>query len=192
MLRLFVLLAGLMAVTACTNSNDLGEAPVDLGNFALSHRVVVAPNLTMGPLSRRATEEEWRDALLKSISARFDRYSGERNYHFGISVEGYVLAQPGIPLVLSPKSMMILNLTVWDDASSSKLNETVEQFTVFESLSGETVLGSGLTQSREQQIENLANNAAKVIQDYLVKQKREQGWFGGTAAAPGPAEIAGN
>lgn len=182
MLRLFVLLAGLLAVTACTNSNDLGEPPVDLGDFALSHRVVVAPNLTMGPMSRRATEEEWRDAMLKSISARFDRYSGDRLYHFGISVEGYVLAQPGIPLVLSPKSVMILNLTVWDDAKGEKLNAEVEQLTVFESLSGETLIGSGLTKSREKQMQNLADNAAKMIQNYLVTQRREAGWFGGPDA----------
>lgn len=194
MLRLVVLLAGLLALAACTNSNDLGEPPADLGDFTLSHRVVVAPNLTMGPLSRRATEEEWNAALLNSIGARFDRYAGDKLYHFGISVEGYVLAQPGIPLVLSPKSVIILNLTVWDDAAGKKLNEEVEQFTVFESLSGDTLIGSGLTQSREQQIVNLSNNAAKVIETWLANQKRNAGWFGGTvspvaarAAQAGPA-----
>lgn len=183
---LIALVATTFAVSACTNANDLGEPPVDLGDFALSYRVVVAPNLTQGPLSRPATKEEWEEAMLKSLAARFDRYAGDRLYHFGISVDGYVLAQPGIPLVLSPKSVLIFNLTVWDDAKGEKLNPEPEQFTVFESFSGDTVLGSGLTQSREQQLQNLADNAAKMIQNYLVQQKRSEGWFTGSQTPPAP------
>lgn len=185
MIRAFALIAGILALTACTNANDLSDPPVDLGDFKLSHRIVVAPNLTKGPLSREASVEEWQAAMTKAIGERFDRYDGDRLYHFGVSVEGYVLAQPGIPLVANPKSIVIFNLTVWDDAAGKKLNEEVEQITVFESLSGETLLSSGLTQSREQQIENLSRNAAKMIQTYLVKMQREKGWFSG-APAPEP------
>jgi hypothetical protein len=184
MLRVIALIAGLLAITACTNANDLRNPPVDLGDFKLSHRVVVAPNLTKGPMSREATKDEWEAAMLDAIGERFDRYDGDRLYHFGISVEGYVLAQPGIPIVLNPKSILIFNVTVWDDAAGKKLNEEVEQITVFESLSGETMLSSGLTQSKEQQMQNLSRNAAKMIQNYLVRMNREKGWFtGGTAAA---------
>lgn len=183
MIRRLFLALGLLALTACTNANDLDKAAPDLGDFSLSHRVVVSPNLTRGPLSRPATEAEWEAEMLRAIGARFDRYEGARRYHFGVSVEGYVLAQPGIPLVLSPKSLMIFNLTVWDDAAGAKLTEEPEQFTVFESLSGETLVGSGLTQSRETQMRKLADNAAKVIETYLARQKREQGWFTPTGAA---------
>ena len=192
MFKAFLLLAGLVVMTACTNANDLSEPPVDLGDFQLSHRVVVAPNLTKGPMSREASKDEWEQAMLKAIGERFDRYDGDRLYHFGISVEGYVLAQPGIPIVANPKSILIFNLTVWDDEKAKKLNEEVEQITVFESLSGETLLSSGLTQSREQQIENLSRNAAKMIQNYLVRMNREKGWFGGPGAATGPTTTPEN
>ena len=188
MMKALALIAGLLTLTACTNANDLSEPPVDLGDFKLGHRVVVAPNLTKGPLSREASVEEWQAAMTKALGERFDRYDGDKLYHFGISVEGYVLAQPGIPIVANPKSIIIFNLTVWDDAAGKKLNEEVEQITVFESLSGETLLSSGLTQSREQQIENLSRNAAKMIQTYLVRMQREKGWFGGAAVAETPPE----
>lgn len=182
MIRLVALIAGIFALTACTSANDLKNPPVDLGDFQLSHRVVVAPNLTKGPMSREATKEEWESAMLDAIGERFDRYEGGKLYHFGVSVEGYVLAQPGIPIVLNPKSILIFNVTVWDDAAGKKLNAEPEQITVFESFSGETLLSSGLTQSKEEQLANLSRNAAKQIQNYLVRMKREEGWFGGSDA----------
>ncbi len=174
MFRLLALLATFALVSACTNSNDLDQAPADLGNFNLGHNIVVAPNLVKGPLSREASKEEWIASMTAAVSERFDRYEGEALYHFGVSVDGYVLAAPGIPIVLSPKSVLIIKLTVWDDATQTKLNEEAEQITVLESLSGETLVGSGLTQSREQQMENLSRNAAKMIENYL---KTHPEWF---------------
>lgn len=187
MLRPIALLA-LLATAACTNPNDLDKAPVPLGDFELGYAVVVAPNLTKGPVSRPATEEEWVAAMKKAIEERFRRYDGKRLYHIAISVEGYVLAVPGVPVVASPKSALILQATVWDDAAGEKLNDEPEQITVIESLSGETILGSGLTQSKEQQMRNLSRNAAKQIQNWMERQKHKADWFGGRAADRKPAE----
>ncbi|WP_210115042.1 hypothetical protein [Roseovarius aestuariivivens] len=174
--RFFLLIAGL-ALTACTNPNDLDKTPVYLGNFHLGHNVVVAPNLTKGPASREASQEEWIAYMTKAIDERFSRYEGTRLYHLGISIEGYVLAVPGIPLVASPKSALILNVTVWDDAKQAKLNAKPETVTVVESISGNTILGSGVTQSKEVQMKNLSRNAAKLIQNWLVRQNNAEGWF---------------
>jgi len=187
--RIIALLLGLTLVTAC-GARSLDKPAVPLGDFNLGHNIVVAPKAQKGPVSREATEEELKVALTKAIADRFDRYEGERLYHFGVSVEGYVLAQAGIPLVLSPKSVMIVNLTVWDDAAGKKLNDKPHQITVFESLSGETVISSGLTQSAEQQLENLAINVSGAIERYLVKQQREQGWFKGTKSGAAAAKAA--
>jgi hypothetical protein len=137
--------------------------------------------MAQGPMSRSATEDDWKEAITAALAERFDRYSGDKLYHFGISIEGYVLAQPGIPLILSPKSVLIINLSVWDDAAGAKLNEEVEQITVFESFSGGSIVGTGYTKSREEQLQGLARNAAKEIQSYLERQRRDKGWFG-TAA----------
>ena len=123
---------------------------------------------------------EVRDYPTRSTILR-EGDSGDKLYHFGISIEGYVLAQPGIPLILSPKSVLIINLSVWDDAAGAKLNEEVEQITVFESFSGGSIVGTGYTKSREEQLQALARNAAKEIQSYLERQRRDKGWFGPAA-----------
>ncbi len=177
MFRQCVAVLGLLAITACTNPNDLEEDPVYLGNFNLAHNVVVAPNLTKGPASRDASKGEWIGEMKDAIDERFSRYQGDKLYHLGISLEGYVLAIPGIPIVASPKSALILNVTVWDDSTQSKLNEKPELITVVETVSGRTVLGSGLTQSKKRQIDNLTRNAAKLVENWLVKQNNEFGWF---------------
>src|SRR6056297_1468205 len=189
MTRLLALL-GLIFITACTNPNDLDEAPAYLGNFQLGHNVVVAPNLTKGPASREASQEEWVAAVTEAMTDRFTRYQGSKLYHLGVSIEGYVLAVPGVPVVASPKSALILNITVWDDAKQEKLNKEPEQITVVETISGSTWIGSGLTQSKEQQLENLSLNAAKLIQNWLVREKNANGWFETGATPTGAEETA--
>lgn len=189
MLRRLALIAVLF-VAACTNANDLNRAGVSLGDFALGHNVVVAPKMVKGPTSRDATEDEWKAALTAAVDERFGRYeeTGSKLYHIAVSVEGYILAAPGIPLVLSPKSVLIFNVTIWDDAARKKLNDKPHQITVLETASGETLLGSGLTQTKEEQLQNLSRNAAKEIQNWMRIQIDEKGWFGGAAAAnAGPA-----
>lgn len=167
----------MLSVAACNGASDLQKPAVPLGDFKLGHNIVVAPKVAKGPLSRPATKEELTVALKAAIAERFDRYEGEKLYHFGVSVEGYVLAAPGIPLVFAPKSIMIINVTVWDDAANAKLNAEPYQITVFESLGKGPVVGSGYTQTAEEQLKNLSQNASKAIERYLVKQKREEKWF---------------
>ena len=177
MFRVIALMLTMAAVTACTNPDDLDQAPVDLGAFQLGHNVVLAPNLTKGLASRDASKEELIASLQTAIEDRFGRYEGDQLYHLGISIEGYVLAIPGIPIIASPKSALILNVTVWDDAAQKKLNDKPHLVTALETLGPRTVLGSGLTQSRERQMENLSLNAAKLIQNWIKQENYENGWF---------------
>ncbi|MDQ2091224.1 hypothetical protein [Marimonas arenosa] len=177
MLRHLLSVLGLALLTACSGADDLDKPPVPLGNFALGHNVVVAPNLVKGPVSREADKDKFIAVMKEAVDERFGRYEGDKFYHLGISLEGYVLAQPGVPLVASPKSILIVNLTVWDDSKGEKLNAEVEQITVIESFGGHTLLGSGYTQSPEEQMRGLARNAAKQIERYLVRQNYSEGWF---------------
>lgn len=183
MFRSIALVLALVSLVACTNPNDLDKAPADLGNFELGYNVVVTPNLTKGPASRDASEADWVAAMKSAVDERFRRYDGGALYHLGISLEGYVLAVPGVPIVASPQSVLILKVTAWDDAAGKKLNDKPEQVTVIESFSGNTVLGSGLTQSKEEQMRNLTRNAAKLIENWLVRGKVQKGWFAGPVAA---------
>ncbi len=177
MRRLLALGLVLIGLAACTRVNDLDRAPVYLGNFQLGHNVVVAPNLKQGPLSRAASRKEWISYVYSAVDERFGRRQGTRLYHLGITLEAYVLARPGIPVVAAPKSALILKVTAWDDAKARRLNEKAELITVVESFSGSSLVGSGLTQTREEQMIHLSRKAAKLIENWLVRQNATEGWF---------------
>ncbi|MEI4234485.1 hypothetical protein [Roseovarius sp. D22-M7] len=115
--------------------------------------------------------------MTEAVTDRFSRYCGGKPYRLGVSPEGYVLAVPGLPMLPSPKSALILRVTAWDDAAGEKFNPAPYTVTVVESISTATWLGSGLTQSREQQLRDPALNAAKQIETWLKRQNDTQGWF---------------
>ena len=203
MIRIFALLAALVTLAACTAAAP-DEPLEDLGAFKLGHNIVIASKVQMVPGSREVSQEEWIDALKNEVDARFSQYDGDQLYHFGISVDGYFVAPGGVPLVLSPKSVLAINVTVWDDAAGSKLNQEVKKFTVFETTTADSFLvGSGHARTREEQILGLARNAIGQIEDWMVEQHKENGWFdaksttaeaadaGAAPAADATNEVAG-
>ena len=155
--------------------NDLADPPVPLGDFALGLNIVVTDKTEKVPISRNATGEEWQAAMKKAVEARFGRYQGTKLYNIGISVDGYALAPPGIPVVAAPKSILVVTANVFDDAAQAKLNAEGKQITVFESLSGETVIGTGITRTKQQQMDALAYNAVKRVEDWFLQNPE---WFG--------------
>lgn len=179
MTRIIAVLLSVVMLAACNGAADLNKAPVALGDFNLVHNIAVAPKAKKGPLSREVSQEQLVKALTDATAERFGRYNGTRNYHFGMSIEGYNLAVPGVPVVFAPKSVLIINLTVWDDAKNLKLTPKPHQITVFESLDQGPVVGSGYTKSAEEQLKNLSQNAAKSIETYLVRQNKANDWFNG-------------
>ncbi|MHC0054341.1 hypothetical protein [Actibacterium sp. D379-3] len=182
MVRRVAGLVGVAVLSACASSDDLAEPPVPLGDFAMGYNIVVADNAEVIPPSRKATPEEWEAALKKQIGLRFGRYEGEKLYHIAVSVDGFALAIPGIPVLVSPKSALVMSVNIWDDAAGAKLTEKPKQMTVLESVTGGTVIGSGYTKSREEQMENLAQNAAKQIERWMVENRAA--WFGEMAELP--------
>lgn len=177
MLRLLAIGLCLCGLGACGGGPVSSDRPNLMGEFALGYSVVVAPHPVVGPLSRKATDTEWITAVKAAVDRRFARYEGENLYHIAVSVDGYMLAQPGIPVLLSPRSALILNVTIWDDTAGKKLNPTPYQITVIESFNAKTLIGSGLTMTRQAQLENLANNAALSIERWLSNRQMESGWF---------------
>lgn len=186
-LRHVALLCGLALLSAC-GASDLDEPPVPLGDFALGLNIVVADNVQKVPISRDATPDEWEAVMKEAVAARFGRYQGSRLYNIGISVDGYALAPPGIPVVAAPKSVLVITANIWDDATQTKLNPEGEQFTVFEGMSGDTVIGSGLTRNKKKQMEVLSYNAVKRVEDWLARHPE---WFPTDGTAPVPLAAEG-
>ncbi len=184
-----MLLVGVVA--ACNGAADLGKAAVPLGDFKLGHNIVVAPKVQKVPLGRELETDVMTKMLQEAVAERFDRYDGDRLYHFGISIESYFLAPPGVPLVAVPKSAMIIRITVWDDAQNKKLTPKAHQITVLESLDQGPLVGSGYTKTAKQQFKNLSQNAVKQIENFLVKKNAEEGWFseGIVTATPDETET---
>jgi len=170
LIKCLLALGLVFSLAACDPTNDLTDAPVDLGDFKLGHNIVVTPNLQALPGSRQATEEEWQTAMKKAIDARFGRYEGETVYHFGISVDAYNLAVIDVPGVPAPKSALAVNVTVWDNAKGVKLNNKAKTITVLGVFSG-----TGIQPKREVQINNLAALAAKSIEKWMLENPE---WFG--------------
>ena len=181
LIRLLALCAGLAAVSACGLS-DLEEPPVDMGNFRLGLNIAVADKAEKVPISRTASEEEWEAAITDAIQQRFGRYKGSKMYNIGISVDGYALAPPGIPVIAAPKSVLVITANVWDDAAQKKLNAEGKQITLWED-AGANILGSGLIRGRDRQMESLAYNAAKRVEQWFQENPE---WFDIQSPAPVP------
>ena len=184
-LRLAGTVCAVILVAGC-GAQDLDEPPVDLGPFRLGLNVVVADNMQKVPISRDATVEEWETGLKKAVANRFgpSRYDGDRLYNIGINIDGYALAPPGIPVVAAPKSVVVVSANIWDDANQQRLNPEARQFTIFESLSGESVIGTGLTSTKTQQIDDLSYNVAKALEGWFLDNPQ---WFDPAGAIPGDA-----
>lgn len=165
-----------LTVMACgTVEEDLTETPKPLGQFRLGHNIAIADNVTKGPFSREFTETQLEVSVQNQVAKRLRRYDGDGLYHLGIVVGGIVLAKPGIPVVYAPQSVMILDVTVFDNATQEKLNEKPERIFAGEGMRNAVpFLGSGYARSAELQLENLSASAAREIEAWLRENPQ---WF---------------
>lgn len=188
MMRFLAALLCLPLLAACATEDLATSPPVPLGEFDLGLNITVTTNMQKVPISREATGAEWEAAMEKAIADRFGRYDGNRLYNFGISIDAYALAPPGIPVIAAPKSVLAITANIWDDRIKTKLNPEGKQMIVFEGFSGESVIGTGITRTREEQMAALAFNAAKAVERWLLENPR---WFDVDPAAAAAALAAG-
>ncbi|WP_425101661.1 hypothetical protein [Tropicibacter sp. S64] len=181
MIRLTTALALALGLAACSETPvDLSQPAVALGNFKLGHSEVVAPNLQQLLVSRDATAEEWSQVVDEAFEERFRRYTGDQFYHIGVSVEAYSLPPPVVP----GKSALAINVTIWQDATQSKLNAKPEPIHVIK------VFESRLSKDKAAQMRGLAQEAALLTEKWMREQQAAKGWFGGLPAEEAQAEVA--
>jgi hypothetical protein len=171
--RIGICLAALAVLVSCgARSTEVTSDKLDLGDFTMGHNIVVAPDLQKGPLSRELPKEQWIASMKDAMDKRFGRYEGDRLVHFGINLSGYMLAQRGVPVLLSTKSALILTVTAWDDRAGGKFNEEPREIIVLESFGSATVVtSSGFTMTAEEQMANLTFNAAREIEQWMHENR---------------------
>lgn len=175
-LRSFILFIVMALFMGCSSEIDPNAPLEPLGDFRLGHTVIVTKNAKLFPPSRRADLAVWKTMMIADIDKRLGRYDGEKQYHIGVHIDSYVLAIPGLPLVATPKSVLVVSLSVFDNATRQRLTEKPHQLNVFERSKKTTfIIGSGIANSKTEQMQNLSRNMARLIAKYLQQNKQ---WFG--------------
>lgn len=176
MIRIIALLTGMAVLAACTTSS-VNEPPEELGAFKLRVNYTFAEKAVKGPVSRTATSQDWEAALKGALDSRLGKYTGPQEYDVAVTLEGYMLAPGGIPVLYSPKSTAIVNLFVYDVAHKKYLVKK-EQIQVLENTTQESlVVGSGHSRTMEEQMAGLALNVALRVEDFMAEGHEENGWF---------------
>ncbi|MDG1431628.1 MAG: hypothetical protein P8L68_04585 [Paracoccaceae bacterium] len=174
MKKLLIAVVSILTLAGCSVLPEL-KPQSELGDFALGHNIVIAPNPYVGPGSREATTDELIGSVKDALDARLDIYEGDKVYNIGLSIDGYVLADVGVPVVLAPKSALIVHITLWDDAAGEKLNDEAHQIAVLEDFSTKTIIGSGLFNTGDQQLQALSRKIALKVEEWLEENNE---WFG--------------
>ncbi|MBT8460650.1 MAG: hypothetical protein HKN27_00190 [Silicimonas sp.] len=185
-------------LAACASApEDVSETPAVLGDFRLGHNIAIADNVVLGPFSRELTEQQLETELQNAVAKRLRRYDGNGLYHLGIVMGGLVLAQPGIPVVYAPQSVMILDVSVFDNVTQERLNPEAKRIQVGEGFRNIVpILGSGLVREADVQLANLSANAALEIEAWLNENpewfipKPERARVPFTISTPAPPVVA--
>jgi len=180
--RAAALLALPLLLAACTSELDPDVARSGIGDFSLDRIVVIIEDPLVPPYSRSLSEAQVKAAVEDSLKRRFGRFEGSGKYSIGVKVHGYVLSGPAVPVLFAPRSQLFLSVNAYD-AVPARLNPDTLQLTVHEDAGGDTFIGSGYSQTAEQQIAELAENAAIEIERWMRKNPE---WF---RTAPGAAET---
>ena len=176
MFRTLAALALLTLTVAC-GETQLRDAPKDLGEFSARVTYVHTDKARKWPTSRDAKGAEWNAPLQSALDTRMRRYQGRQKYDVAVTLEGFLLAPGGIQLILSPKSVAVVNVFVYDVEKKQFLVRE-HQMEVFESTTGHSaLLGSGHARTKEEQIQGLSLNIVDKLEAYMSEQHMENGWF---------------
>ena len=157
-----------LAASGCAAKDPLTEDAREMGDFRLGYNIVVTDKMKKIPPSRDATGDAWEAALTSEVERRFGRYEGARTFHVALAVDGYALAPPGIPVVLTPKSILVVTANLWSAEEGRKVLGP-DQLMTFEGAGG-LIVGSGLIKGAEAQMATLARNMAAKLQGWMLRE----------------------
>lgn len=162
-------LAFLVLLAGCAGA-PLTDRPEPIGDFRLGHAIAKVERPETGPFSRVLPDEVIKASVENAVRARLGRYDGDGLYHLGMAVGGYVLAQPGVPLIYSPKSVMIVDVTIFDNSTQQKITPEPIRITAFEGVEKTVpIIGSGYARQADEQLENLSAQVAVQLENWIRK-----------------------
>ncbi len=177
--RTALALTASLALTGCTTDIAPDIFQRGIGDFSLQHLVVVVDDPQKGPMSRSTDDASIEAAVTEAVGTRFRRFEGEGEYSIAVKVVAYALAAKGIPVILAPRSLLAMNVGIYD-ANQQRISGDWKQLVVWEDAGGDQILGTGYTQGAEEQLAELADNAAVEIEKWM---RENEAWFA-PAAAP--------
>jgi hypothetical protein len=139
-----------------------------MGDFQLGFTGVVTDAIRKTPPSRDAGPEAWERVMTSELERRFGAYRGGKDYVIALAMDGYALAPPGIPVLLTPKSLPVVTANLREAEPRRKLPGP-ERIVTFEG-ADTLFLGSGLMMDGEAQMVTPARNIAFGIQSWLPRQ----------------------
>lgn len=184
MIRLLAALSAFVILAACGETR-LDEPPKDLGAFRARVTHVYTEKALQWPMSRDADHSEWTAKIENALDTRLRRYGGSQEYDVAVTLEGFMLAPAGVPVLFSPKSAVVVNVFVYDVAAETFLAKK-HQMEIFEDTTGESaILGSGHARTKDEQIAGLSIRIADAVEEWLAREHEANGWFA-PKAAPQP------
>jgi hypothetical protein len=170
-------------LAACANRADLNQPGRADRRLPPRPQHRVAPRHDEGTAVARAPpRRNSRRRCATEIEQRLRRYDGDGLYHIGVRIEAFVLAQPGIPIVLSPQSVLLLAVNIWDNETRERLNDEPIRSPPSRRQHRRAVHPLGPREVAREQLENLSISAAQEIEKLL--RENEETWF-----APKPDRV---
>ncbi len=152
--------------------------PVEpLGQFQAGPRRSSWPQRRQGPRHRAdATTMNGSPGSMRRSSRRFRRYDGDQFYHLGVRVEGYVLAAPGIPLVVRAQIGVIVTVTVCGRRRGHEAERrSPSRSPCSKRCRARRSSASGLTQTKEEQLTAAVAERRPEIENWLREHADREG-----------------
>lgn len=138
-------------------------------NIRFNHISIVATDMVKNAYSDDVSPEDMTTQLRRAITSKLSELQGDRVYNIGIKVTGYMLANPSVLTVSSPKSVLMLSVSVWNDSPDNKLMLPPSTVIAVDGLYGSALSIAKSQGSKDQRLAALTGRAGVEIAQYLAR-----------------------
>jgi hypothetical protein len=164
-----IVFLAVLTLTACTQAAPFAasKAQTQIDDFKLGHVGIVTAHMERGVYSDEIQEEDLKSSLRSAITSRLSEYQGQSGFNIGVNVEAYALVNAAVPSVSSPKSILIMSVSFWDDSSDQKRIVAPVTVIAVDGLYGTSIIRTKPLKTKEQRVAALSAKAAFEIERYF-------------------------